>query len=145
MKDNNTKPRQKLSRVFANNFYMVKKLAKYSPLYIISMIIEGVVWGLINSVETLYLKELFDSIDLEISFWEIGGTVFWMICMASFHLITRLLDRLYWLWWQPYLKNRIFHFIQVELFRKAAETDLSNYDDPTYYNDFIWAMNEADK
>ena len=31
-----------------------------------------------------------------------------------------------------------------ELFVKARELDLSCFDDPEFYNDFVWAMNESD-
>ena len=29
------------------------------------------------------------------------------------------------------------------MYRKAAEMDLKNYDDPEFYNEFVWAMGEA--
>ena len=35
--------------------------------------------------------------------------------------------------------------MHAELFEKSHSIDLSCFDDPEFYNDFVWAMNECDK
>ena len=52
-KDPKTKrKKQKFSSVIKNNFYMIGKVARYTPDYFILMIVEGVIWGLINSASS---------------------------------------------------------------------------------------------
>lgn len=44
---------------------------------------------------------------------------------------------------KPVSREKIHRRIWGELYRKAAEIDLKNYDDPEFYNEFVWAMGEA--
>ena len=43
------------------------------------------------------------------------------------------------------LQQKLRLKLHKELFIKAQKIDLSCYDDPEYYNDFVWAMQEADQ
>ena len=39
--------------------------------------------------------------------------------------------------------QKIFRRIRMELYEKARSMDMSCYDDPNFYNDYVWAMNNA--
>ena len=43
----------------------------------------------------------------------------------------------------PKWEEKINKEIRLRLYRKAADMDMAKYDDPTFYNDFVWAMQEA--
>ncbi len=141
---NEKKERQRVSRVLENNIYMIGKIVKYCPLYIVGEVLQGVLLGIFNSVDVIYTKELFDTIDQKTPFWSPWGPAQIMAIMALFILAARLIVRFYQLYWRPYLRQRIAIRMQEEIFKKAATTDLANYDDPEYYNDIVWTMNNAD-
>ena len=43
----------------------------------------------------------------------------------------------------PKWEEKINKEIRLTLYEKAAKMDMAKYDDPTFYNDFVWAMQEA--
>ena len=58
MSDKTQKQRQKFSSILANNLFMIRKIAKYTPGYFVWMIIEGIIWGFINSLSSYYTFSL---------------------------------------------------------------------------------------
>ena len=50
-----TKTDKKSSRrsILANNFWLLKQVWKYTPGYMIWMIVEGVVWGINHSINII--------------------------------------------------------------------------------------------
>ena len=142
MAKNNKKPKQKLSKIFSNNLRIVAKVARLTPDYFISVILEGIIWGLINSVEAVFTFHLFDALDAGKSFREIAWII---LAMASFYLIAYALDAWYWQYYNPLLRRKLELRLHRELFDKAQTLDVACYDDPAFYNDFVWAMDEAGK
>ena len=142
MAKNNKKPKQKLSKIFSNNLRIVAKVARLTPDYFISVILEGIIWGLINSVEAVFTFHLFDALDAGKSFREIALII---LAMASFYLIAYALDAWYWQYYNPLLRRKLELRLHRELFDKAQTLDVACYDDPAFYNDFVWAMDEAGK
>jgi ATP-binding cassette subfamily B protein len=45
---------------------------------------------------------------------------------------------------KPKAEEKIKKRIRLELYKNASVIDLQCYDDPVFYNDFVWAMGEAD-
>jgi ATP-binding cassette subfamily B protein len=43
------------------------------------------------------------------------------------------------------MRQKLHLRMHEELFRKSLSLDLACFDDPEFYNDFVWAMNESDK
>ena len=134
------KPRQRLSKVFANNLRIIAKVARMTPDYFLSVILEGIVWGLINSVEAVFTFRLFDALDAGATFREVALII---VAMAGFYLAAYALDAWYWQYYNPLLRRKLELKLHRELFDKAQTLDISCYDDPAFYNDFVWAMDEA--
>ena len=42
-------------------------------------------------------------------------------------------------------KPKLYKALKEQLFQKASEIDLSCYDNPSYYNDFVLGVSEAEK
>lgn len=40
-------------------------------------------------------------------------------------------------------QEKVLRSLTLELYNKAIKMDMSFYDDPKFYNDFVWAMNDA--
>lgn len=140
----NDKIKQSFSHVLKNNAYMLGRVWHYVPKYIIWMVIEGLVWGIINSIGTLYQVKFFNAIDLGTPFWGHGSISSIIFMMAGFYIVAYAFDRWYWVVYEPILAKRLSFKLQRELFEKARQMELACYDDPKYYDDFVWAMDEAD-
>lgn len=142
-KDPKTKrKKQKFSSVFKNNLYMIGKVARYTPDYFILMIVEGVIWGLLNSASSLFSFRLLNAID--------GGSDFAYAAtliggMALFYLLAHAFSGWYWRWHNQLMHYRLHLKMHEELFRKVRSLELACFDDPEFYNDFVWAMNESDR
>ena len=86
-------PRQSFGRVLKNNLRMVIKVARLTPEYFFTMILEGIVWGLINSVYSVFTVKLFDALDMGTPFSECAAIVLYM---AAFYLFAYAVDAWYW-------------------------------------------------
>ncbi|MBQ2732910.1 MAG: ABC transporter ATP-binding protein [Clostridia bacterium] len=136
----NKTPRQSLGRVLKNNLRMVIKVARLTPEYFFTMILEGIVWGLINSAYSVFTVRLFDALDKGTPFSECAAIVLYM---AAFYLFAYAVDAWYWQYYNPLVKQKLHLKLHSELFKKAHTLDVACYDDPAFYNDFVWAMDES--
>ena len=134
--------RQKLSTILKNNLFVLGKVAKFTPDYFVWMVAEGLVWGMINSASAIFSYNLLNAVG--------NGTDFSyalriVVIMAVFKLLTFAFDKWYWIIKNPLVRRKLQLKMHSELFAKAQALDLSCFDDPEFYNDFVWAMNESDK
>ena len=135
------KEHQSLSRMLKNNFYMLRFAAKYVPSYVFWMIVEGVIWGMIHSfTSVIFVKMLFD----QIGAGSFEGSALVIGLMAAFSLVTKFFHHWYWGIFNPKIRQTLHLRMQEVLFEKARSLDLSCYDNPEFYNDFVWAINESD-
>ena len=59
-------------KTLKNNFFMLSRVAKYTPAFFFWTIIEGIVWGCIHSfTSVLFVKSLFDKIEAQAPFSDI--------------------------------------------------------------------------
>lgn len=143
MKTNkNKKPKQKLSSIFRNNMIMLGKIAKYTPDYFFLMIVEGIVWGSINSAVALFNYNLLNTVQDGVDFLHAAKIIG---IMAVFYLLAYAFDKWYWCYKNPLIRQKLHLRMHEELFVKSLSLDLSCFDDPEFYNDFVWAMNQSDQ
>ena len=131
----------KVGAIVRNNVFLLRLACKYAPLYVILAVLEGVVWGINNSIELYYTKILFDMIGKETPFFKVLNLI---IFMAVYNLLLFLFHYWYWKIKKPLIQKDLQYRLHTELFEKARSLDLSCYDDPEFYNDFIWSINESD-
>ncbi len=137
------KTKQKPGRMLGNNIYMLRFVAKHTPDFLFWMAAEGIIWGMIHSfTSVIFIKMLFDSLGSGESF---GKTAAVIGMMAAFSLITYFFHVWYWNTYNPKAHQRLHLKMQKALFEKARSLDLACYDDPKFYNDFVWAVNESDR
>lgn len=135
-------PKQSFSRIIRNNFGIVAKVARLGPDYLIGSIIMGVLYGLNNSANTIFIMKIFNAFDEGLSFEAVAGMIG---LMALWNLLYWAIYRIYFYVYKPWSKQRLDIKMQKELFNKAYSMDVACYDDPEFYNDFVWAMDEANK
>lgn len=135
-------PRQSFARVLKNNIAIVAKVARMGPDYLIGNIIMGVINGLCNSANTIFTLKLFNALDVGTAFRDVAVMIAFM---ALWNLTTSAVSWIYFYVFKPWSKQKLDVRLQRELFLKAYRMDVSCYDDPEFYNDFVWAMDEANK
>ena len=139
--DKSKRPKQKIRTIFKNNFVMLRAVARHTPDYFFLMIAEGVIWGCINAAVSVFNYNLLNAVDRGTDF---GYAASIIGCMAVFYLLAYAFDKWYWCIRNPLMRKKLHLRMHGELFEKALSLDLSCFDDPEFYNDFVWAMNESD-
>lgn len=127
---------------FKNCMFLLRTVGKYTPSYLVMTFFEGIFFGIYDGfASVVFIKMLFDRLEAGRSFAELVQViVIWAV------LLTLRMGYGYGYGWyyKQAVRQRLHQRMQEDLFRKAQEIDLSCYDDPKFYNDFIWAINEAD-
>ncbi len=135
------KIRQKPGQILRNNWRMIRAVARYIPQYPFLMVMEGLIWGALNSASALFTIRLFNQLDdPEITFVGIALTIG---VMALFYLIAYIFDAWYWQYYNTTLFQKLQYNMQREMYEKALSVDLACYDDPEFYNDYVFAMDQA--
>lgn len=126
-----------------NTLFMLKFAVKYVPSFCFWTILEGVVWGCIHSfTSVVFVKTLFDKIEHNSPFSEI---LIFVSLVAIFLIFASIFYQWYWKFIEPKARQELHKRMQEKLYKKAVALDLACYDNPKFYNDFVWAINEADE
>jgi ATP-binding cassette subfamily B protein len=127
--------------VIANYLYMLKFGWKYARFYIIATFALEIFHRVVIFFEHTYsIKFIIDTIQFHYPFSRVLvyiGIIFFSVTLCIG--FGSWLDEYYKL----KAKEQVHRGIQQELFAQAARLDLANYDNPSYYNDFVRAINEA--
>lgn len=135
--------KQSIRRVFSNNFLMFRYIAKYTPGLLAWSIFSALLGGTVGVLDTVYVaKYVLDSLQKDKSFMDM--LPFLMFVMAL-NLLLALLNGLYQGSYFPRKKEYLYGKMHEELFQKARDMELACYDNPKFYNDFVWAMSQADE
>ncbi len=123
-----------------NNLFILKRIWRYTPNYLIWSLVSGVIWGVNSCVAILYTSRLFNAIgDAK----PLESTLNIIVIYVMYTLAYGLFNSFYNAVYKPIFKNQFEIKMEKELFSKALELDLAKYDDPTFYNDFIWSMKQS--
>ena len=87
------KQRQKFSSIIRNNAIMLGKIAKFTPDYFVLMIVEGIIWGFINSAAAIFNYNLLNTVDAGNDFKYAASIIGEM---ALFYAFAYAFDRWYW-------------------------------------------------
>ncbi len=138
-KDKNA-PKITKGRALKNCFWMYGRIREYVPGLIFMVVLNGIITGINGAVEMLYVKTLYDFIGKSISFQR-------ALELIAVYTVYRTLWYFYNAWfWQVYwgiAQEKLHIALHSDMFRKAVSLDLERYDDPKFYNDFIWSMDQA--
>ena len=132
------KPPQK--NALKNNLWMMGQIMKCTPSYVILTVVFGVVWGVFDSVAALYSKYLLDFLSENKGFDAILNLI---VFYAAYLLIIYIFNNWYNQVFVPFIRERLHIRLHTKLFQKGVSLDLERYDDPEFYNDYIWAMDET--
>jgi len=142
MSNQTKRPKQPLSTILGNNLFMIGKIAKYAPSYFFAMIFHGLIHGARESVTAIYTFHLLNTVSEGGDFsYALKITLLVMV----FHVIVWSYDSWFYKAYSLLLQKKLHLKMHEELFVKARSLDIAYFDDPEFYNDFVWAMNESDR
>ncbi len=136
------KKKQPFSNIVKNNAYMIKKVFVYSPMLVLLLVFHGIIGGLYSSCNVFFTAMVYEALEKGAEFSEFIPI---FIFGASSLIVYWLESRLNFLYFRPWMQNKLHYGMHAEIFNKSLDADLSCFDDPEFYNDFVWAMDESDK
>lgn len=122
-------------------WFAISWLFRISKFYVIMKVISA-----INSQVILLLENTF-LISHIIKVVEEGGSLVDILPLFIPITAVVIFNMLFFSWLEiKHLckaEEKINKELRLTLYKKAAAMDMARYDDPTFYNDFVWAMQEA--
>ena len=131
-----------VKRTVSNNWFLLKIALQEAPLYTLQELTTRARHRVIVFIEHIYMiGYIVNCIQYERPFTD----VLWFVLavFVGVTLVAQVLPNYVATRLKPLSLEKIHLRIRRELYRKAAQIDLKNYDDPAYYNEFVWAMGEA--
>lgn len=134
--------KNKKKSFITNNMFMLKEVLQVTPLYIMGTCLLTIMGALVNAYVNIYLvKYVVDAIQLKAPYFMVlRQVVFSMLVFLLYKGLESIFKNLY----VPQIKQLLKCKMQLELFGKARDIDIENYDQPEFYNDFILSMSNAD-
>lgn len=143
-KQNQSKPpktRRRARNILVYDAKILAKVWKLLPSYIIFLALWSLMWACIDTAAVYFRNAMFNALDTSDQFMDVA---IYILALAAFYLIVFIPDHIYGLILNPILENKLRYRMHSELYRKAQKMDLACYDDPDFYNQFVWAMRESD-
>ncbi|MFQ8600889.1 MAG: hypothetical protein ACLSAP_10115 [Oscillospiraceae bacterium] len=138
---NQNKQAQRLGQIVKNNLFLLKIALREAPVYTINTLFDQILHEVVVFIEHIYMIAfVIDCIQYQkpfrYAFWFI---VIVFVCVTITHtwgnyVVARL---------KPKAIEKINRRVRLMLYDKASQIDLGCYDDPQFYNDFVWAMSDA--
>ncbi|MBR2948504.1 MAG: ABC transporter ATP-binding protein [Lachnospiraceae bacterium] len=129
-------------RAFSNNLFLLKIAYKEAPFYTFFELQRNAQHQIIVFIEHVYMIGfIIDCIQFQRPF----AYVFWFITGVFLLVVTwgNLWNNYMDAKVKPKALEKIYRAIRRQLYEKSVEMDLKNYDDPAFYDEFVWAMGEA--
>ncbi len=126
---------------FSNIFFFVRLLFKISPVLVIGDFLIGILTTLpTRLISVVGLKYIIDVVTqgerLERIFTAVGLIA---VVLVGSKIFTWLFQEFYW----NMARERVYYGLNKTLYEKAKSVDLSNYDDPEFYNSFILTIESS--
>lgn len=138
----NKKDKVTFSQSLKNNKFIFRTAFKSAPGLCIMRLVMGFITGLNHGITVLLTSEILNALDRRESFneilWKIG-------IMAIYFAAYQLFYSWHWKQYNPKHKLRFIRDLHKRFFIKASEIDLSSYDSPEFYNDYVYSMQTCDK
>lgn len=122
------------------DLWMLRQIWRYSPWYVITNVLYGIMMGALPAAGLLYTEHLYNGIEDGTVFGKLLALV--LVYMSSL-LVVRALHTVYQLVMLPRFREVINRKLYSEIFAHASKTDLANYDDPEFFNEFIFSLQGA--
>lgn len=127
--------KQSVTTIFSNVIYFIRLMFSISPLFVVTDLIWGVIQFLPpRLISVLGMKRVIDIVESGERLERIWGAVIVIaVVLGVSHLLSWLYREFYW----NIAREKLSMGLSEKLYSKARSLDLSQYDDPTFYNNFI--------
>ena len=142
MAETNEKKKQKPATVFRNTAWLFSAAWKIAPRFVVTYFacaLLNAVWGILDA---WYIKEIFNRLDGGATLPEILRLI---LVVALLTILIIAATRTFWEVGYERQQLMLRCGVHLKLFDHAISLDLGKYEIPEFYNDFIWAMNNADR
>lgn len=130
-----------IKHILKNNIYSIKFIWQYSKCYVILSVFQSLFGGFFTPVELVLTSQLFDGLEKGCHFSEALVIIIIMIAVSFFYSLWNVLysDIIV-----PQFLQKIHLKVQSAFFEKVRCIEISKYDDPEFYNEFVLTMENAD-
>jgi len=130
-----------VSHIYKNIWFLLSIALKQAPFFSIYLIISPLLLQLIIFVEHTYMiAYLIDCVQYQKSF---VNALLFIIAVFFLSVVHSIVSRFVYDIIAPKAAERINREIRCKLYNKTCNLDLECYDSPDFYNDYVWAMEQA--
>ncbi|MBO4399483.1 MAG: ABC transporter ATP-binding protein [Lachnospiraceae bacterium] len=131
-----------MKHVWKNQLYLWKLCFKTCPGYMIYFLYDGFRYqGIIFLEHVLGIRYVLRCAEFQEPFWKPLTFIGIILIINALQIIP---DGFFIHGWTYRSKPKLYRALKEQMYKKAAELDLSCYDDTGYYNDFVLAVAEAE-
>ena len=131
-----------MKRVLQNQLFLWKLCFKTCPGYMIYFLYDGFRYqGVIFLEHVLGIRYVLHCAEYHEPFWK---ALLFIGIILIINIIQIVPDGFFIHGWTYRSKPKLYRALKEKMYEKAARIDLSCYDDPKYYNDFVLAVAEAE-
>lgn len=131
-----------MKKVIKNQWFLWKLCFKVCPGYMIYYLYDGFRYqGIIFLEHVLGIRYVLHCAEFHEPFWKAFAYIGAILLINMIQIIP---DGYFIHGWTYKAKPMLYRSLKEKMYEKAAEIDLSCYDDPKYYNDFVLAVAEAE-
>ena len=131
-----------LKKTIKNISFAVKYTLKFAPGFIVVALTEGIGRAVWHIIQIFFIRYFFNAVENGVDFRQI---LIWLLAYTLYNAVFELFNKWRLNVYVPKARIKLHKGIQSELYQKARSLDQGCYDDPEFYNDFIWAIRESDK
>ena len=134
--------KQSAGEVLGNQLFLWKLCFKTCPGYMIYFLYDGFRYqGIIFLEHVLGIRYVLRCAEFHEPF---SKALTYIGLILIINMIQIIPDGFFIYKWSHKCKARMYKALKEQMYQKAAQIDLSCYDDPKYYNDFVLAVSEAE-
>ncbi len=131
-----------MKRVIDNHLFLWKLCFKTCPGYMIYFLYDGFRYqGIIFLEHVLGIRYVLHCAEYQEPFWK---ALLFIGIILVINMLQIIPDGYFIHGWSYRSKPKLYRALKEKMYEKAAQIDLSCYDDPDYYNDFVLAVAEAE-
>ena len=131
-----------MKHVIQNQLFLWKLCFKTCPGYMIYHLYDGFRYqGVIFIEHVLGIRYVLHCAEYQEPFWK---ALLVIGIILTVNLLQIIPDGFFIHGWSYRSKPKLYRALKEQMYKKASEIDLSCYDDPKYYNDFVFAVAEAE-
>lgn len=130
-----------MKKILENNLFIFKYAISTVPVYTVMVCFCRPLHTVVMYFEFTYMiKFIVDCFQYKRPFIYVAYYIFFIFMLTSVWLLG---NTFYNTMYEKKHREKLQKKIKMDIYRKSSELDYMYYDNPNYYNDFVWVMNKA--